>query len=180
MRTNILLSALFFFLLQPALLPTARAVVWVEKRESIQTNDVSKADLERQLGRKLTFKEKIAWKLSNKILKKKRHAQGSSLETKAEAIFVLGLCALGGVIFSSLAAVLNIPYLGIIGLLALVAAIVGVVFWFDLSRNRELLPDRAFQRAQLGSIFSWVTIGLYALGLFFSFIYLIVFLVALG
>lgn len=65
------------------LLPTAHAVVWVEKQESVRTDDVSKADLERQLGRKLTFQEKIAWKVSKKILKNKRHTQdSSSLEKK--------------------------------------------------------------------------------------------------
>ncbi|MBK8492468.1 MAG: hypothetical protein IPL49_16665 [Saprospirales bacterium] len=169
MRSFKFVTTLFFFMIFCLLSSPAHAVVVVgppAQNEARQADDLTKADLEQMLGRKLTFTEKIGWKLGKKAIKKRLAAQEEDLERKADTAFTLSLIGIIGYLSGGLLSLVSLPFIGILAFLAIIPAIIGVKFAKDVKRRGgSYISDRAYQRASLAKILGWITIGAAALSI---------------
>ena len=103
-------------------------------------------DVEKFIGRKLSLKERIAYKIfKHRIFKA---AQKNDNSDKGQLSFILGIVGL---------VILFIPYLGLV---ALPCAILAVVFGYEARR-----ADPSNRKARTGIILGWITIGLFVLAL---------------
>jgi hypothetical protein len=101
-------------------------------------------DVRKILGRKLTLKEKIAFKVFQwKIKKGVKFTRAEKVSKKGKAALILGIVAL---------ATLFIPFVNIFTLPAAILAIV-----FGNSAKRENPEDK---QARVGVLLGWITIGL--------------------
>ena len=182
MRSFQFVTTLFFFMILSLLSPPAHAVVVVgspAQNEARQADELTKADLEQMLGRKLTFTEKIGWKLGKKAIKKRLAAQEEDLEKKADTAFTLSLIGIIGFFGGGLLSLIGVALFGLLSFLAIIPAIIGVIFAKDVKRRGgSFISGRAYQRVQLASIFGWITIGAAALSLIFGLAVIILIILA--
>lgn len=103
-------------------------------------------EAEKLLGRKFTFREKIAFKLTQLKLKKEAKAKAAGKSSKGQTAFILSLIGL---------CILIVPYASIA---SLPLAIIGLVMGSSAKREN---PDD--NKARTAVILSLITLGLIAL-----------------
>ncbi len=111
--------------------------------------------IENLLGRKLSFKEKLALKIYKWKEKSKTKAEDGTKSKKGKTSMILGIIALG---------VLVIPYVGIA---TIPLAILAIVFG-----NQAKKEDPNDGQAKAGVILGWVALGLVLLALIVALAYL--------
>jgi hypothetical protein len=154
MRKVFALLCLFSVIAHPAIssnAPISHLSISIQKTHSgeVLPNKISSLkvrDLEKQAGRKLTLKEKIAFL----ILKKKLKRQEDTGSREGKTAFSFGLAAVAFLILG-----LFVPYV-ILG--ALVASIVAIVMGSSAARKNP--NDR---KAHSAKLLGWITLGLIAL-----------------
>ena len=105
-------------------------------------------EAEKILGRKLTFKEKLSFKLAQFKIKKEIKAKEKGKSSKGQTAFILSLIGLG---------ILFIPYLAIASIpLAIIAIVQG-------SKAKKEVPHDG--KAQAAVIIGIVTLGLIAIAI---------------
>ena len=123
--------------------PSENVPVPLEKIASMKMKEA-----ERILGRKLTLKEKISFKIAQVKLKKELKAKGKGKPSKGQSAFVLSLIAIG---------LLLVPYLALASIpLAIVAIIQG---------TQAKKEDPHDKKAQTAIILGIVTLGIFVLAI---------------
>ena len=120
-----------------------KATIPLDKIASMKTKEAEKI-----LGRKMTLKEKIAFKITQYKIKKALKNKEKDKSSKGQTAFILSLISL---------CVLFIPYLG---LASIPLAIVGIVM--GAQAKKENPNDK---KAQTAIILGIVTLGLIVLGI---------------
>jgi hypothetical protein len=116
-------------------------------------------DAEKLMGRKMTLKEKIAFKLFRHQLKKSKTGDETGSSKEGKTAFILGLIALS-LIFVPFAALASIP-------LAIIAIVKG-------NNARKLNPED--KKAKTGVVLGWVALGLIALSIIIGVLLIVAFL----
>jgi hypothetical protein len=123
--------------------PVAKVAMPLDKIASMKTREAEKI-----LGRKLTLKEKIAFKIAQHKIKKELRAKEKGKPSKGQSAFVLGLIGI---------CILFVPYLSIAALpLAIIAIVQG---------SKAKKEDPNDKKAQTAIVLGIVTLGLIALAL---------------
>ena len=125
--------------------PSVSAFLYSSEPTSKEIRPLKVKDIQKMIGRKLTLKEKIAFL----ILKKKLKKQSEEGSSTGEAAFIIGI--LGLVL---LIAGLFVPYI-ILG--SLVAGIIAIVMGSMAKRK-----DPSDTKARAALLMGWITLGLIA------------------
>lgn len=131
--------------LESAIRPGVNITLSLEELASMKIKEVEKI-----VGRKLSLKEKIVFKIAQHRIKKALKGQGNAPPSKGQTAFIISLIGL---------CLLIVPYAGIA---SLPLAIVGLVL--GANAKKENPDDR---KAQTAIILSIVTLGLIVLAILF-------------